>query len=759
MDIKRPSFTIQSSVKRIGKTEKLMEDSADLYVKIPKIKQPKNERLLKYKEPIATETDSLLFSGKVNISNATTEKCYHLKTFPLSIQNKENECLSRRNHNILQLNDECGALRMNNTGPPSMVCSLEINPSNITHPDLILGMYFHIVGLYCFNMDHLKMFYDGIFKLAFHGVGMFVFCSYDIFHSVDLRVQFYESKEYTLSLYGDKSELVSEDDVWEGVFVSEFIRLMAAPLSERWTLPMQVVMKDLVFLDTEVKIKYELIQTLIKYLTKCLITGFDTTCGFKEVDYLNNNMIKAIINFFKLETEESHFLNYFLDEISVLLDDHEVYLITYLNLIVEFEIQDSNFMELINQVFNIIHDPFLVKQYLRLQLKFFERDMDKYFDICFDISKKLLEMDPVQPFLYLNFIKYSHKAGKQQLLSTLINSNKQLHLSVDLIDAYYFFYKKFWNDNFVEKTLTNESTLKGYELEFLRRKCGKVIRNIENIGILSKGKCFFPCPCKEHEGYLETIWNNKKIFQEMKTNYFFNSENGVLHYSENKTENDNVKILYRKLLVLMDNVTLREIRKSMLEDESYTKLLISNQKKFPIGIVQEFLSCYKQALNIISNMGQVNQLELIQVSIFAYLYYFTGFYQKSYEILIFQLNNDFNINNYSLLKKVFLECNMKKMKLSKNQVDTLVKLTILAISYESRCFNELQYSTVIFIKKVLLTLLLQEMSAINESNLGYKTPTLAEKTDLLVKKFLEVMTPFINKSLMNKVVSFLKQIR
>lgn len=736
-----------------------MKDSSDLYVKIPKIKQSKNERLLKYKESITTDADNLLFRGEINISNVTTEKCPHLKAFPLTIQNSENECLTRRNRNITQLTENGNPLLMNNTGPPSMVCSLEINPSDITHPDLILGMYFHIVGLYCFNMDYLRKFYDSIFKLAFHGVGMFLFCCYDIFHSVDLRVQFHGSEEYTISLYGDKSGLIAEDDVWEGVFVSEFIRLMASHTSERWTLPMQVVMKDLVVFETEVKIKYELIQTLIKYLTKCLFTGFDTTCGFNEVDYLNNNMIKAMINFFRLEADENHFLNYFLNEIAVLLDDHEVYLITYLNLIVEFEIQDSYFMELINQVFNFIHDPFLVKQYLRLQLKFFERDMDKYFDICFDISKKLLEMDPAQPFLYLNLIKYSHKAGNQQLLSTLINYNKQIHLKVDFTDSYYSFYRNFWNEYFVEKSLTRECTLKSYELEFLRRKCGKVIRNIENIGILTKGKCFFPGPCKEHEGYLESIWNNKMIFEEMKSNYFFNADIGVLQCNKNTTENDHVKVLYQKLLVLMDNVTLRDIRTSMLEDESYTKLLISNQKNFPIEITQEFLSCYKQALEAISTIDRINHLELIQVSIFAYLYYFTGFYKKSYEILMFQLDNDFNINNFILLKKVLMEYDVKKMELTKIEVDKLIKLTVLSISYESRCFNDLQYTTVMFIKKVLLNLLIKEDSALNEANVSCKTPTFTEKTDLLVKKFLEVMTPFINKSLMNKVVSFLRQLK
>ncbi|OBA25204.1 hypothetical protein HANVADRAFT_54061 [Hanseniaspora valbyensis NRRL Y-1626] len=793
-------------------------NNTDQYVQLQTIKLPKNQRLLKYNESMILSKDGELKEKdnfQINISNFITEKCSHPRTCPLTIQNTERECISTRNDYITQITDSESIVYLNNTGPPSMVCSLEMNPSDITDPDLILGMYFHISGMLCFNMDNLRSFYESLFKISFHGVGMFLVCVFDVFHSVDLRIQFYDDEEYNISLFGNnnnnsnnnsdnnnnntnnnnsnnsnnnnsnninKSALdLKEEDVWEGAFVSEFIRLMALHTSgEKWSLPMQVIAKDLVDLESEVKIKYELIQTLIKYLPKCLMTGFDTTSGFYEVDYLNNNMIKAMTTFFTLESDNNDhnnnnsnssnnsnnnniFLSYFLNEISLLLDDHEVYLITYLNFIVKFEIHDTYFMKLINQVFNLCHESFLIKQYLQIQLNFFERDLSNNLNICYKISEKIFQIDPIQPSIYLNFIKYNHRIGNKKILFNLINENKQNSFKVDLFDSYYFFYRNFWYENFVQKNLNNmKYTLKHYELEFLRRKYGKVIKNIENIKKLSKGKSFLAFPCREHDGYLETIWNNDKIFQEMQNNYYFNLDNGVIpleQIEEEEEVNSLIKKIYRKQLVLMENVTVRKIRKTMLEDESFATLLILNQKNFPIPIITQFLNCFKQTLQIISKTDNIIDIDPIQLSMLAFFYYFTGFHQKSFDILNFLLEKNFNINNYKLLQKVLIEDMFKKIKLGKKEIQQLIKLNILAISYESRCFNELQYSNVIFIKKILLKVVVDASYKVNESSLKSVQFEPIDKTEMLIKKTLEVMTPFINKSLMNKVISFIKQVR
>ena len=781
------STTVTEKLKHINSNN----NNTDQYVQLQTIKLPKNQRLLKYNESIILSKDGELkekANFQINISNFITEKCSHPKTYPLTIQNTERECITTRNDYITQITDPESIIYLNNTGPPSMVCSLEMNPSDITDPDLILGMYFHISGMLCFNMDNLRSFYESLFKISFHGVGMFLVCVFDIFHSVDLRIQFHGDEDYNICLYGNNNKNSNnnnnnnnnsdldfkEEDVWEGAFVSEFIRLMTLHTSgEKWSLPLQVITKDLVDLESELKIKYELIQTLIKYLPKCMMTGFDTTSGFYEVDYLNNNMIKAMTTFFTLESDYNNnnndsniFLTYFLDEISLLLDDHEVYLITYLNFIVKFEIHDTYFMKLINQVFNICHESFLIKQYLQIQLKFFERDLPNNLSICYKISEKIFQIDPIQPTIYLNFIKYNHKLGNKKNLFNLINKNKQHSFKVDLFDSYYSFYRNFWYKNFVQKILNNmKYTLKHYELEFLRRKYGKVIRNIENIKKLSKGKSFLAFPCKEHDGYLETIWNNDEIFQEMQSNYYFNSDNGVIPLEQEQMEeveeeaNSLIKILYRKQLVLMENVIVRKIRKTMLEDESFATLLILNQKNFPIPIIIEFLNCFKQTLQIISKTENIIDIDPIQLSMLAFFYYFTGFHQKSFDILIFLLEKNFNINNYKLLQKVLIEDMFKRIKLGKKEIQQLIKLNILAISYESRCFNELQYSNVIFIKKILLTVVVDDSYKVNESNLKSTQFEPIDKKELLIKKTLEVMTPFINKSLMNKIVSFIKQVR
>ena len=784
--------TVTEKLKQTNSNNNNNNNNTDQYVQLQTIKLPKNQRLLKYKESIILSKDGELKEKdnfQINISNCITEKCFHPKTYPLTIQNTERECITTRNDYITQITDPESIIYLNNTGLPSMVCSLEMNPSDITDPDLILGMYFHISGMLCFNMDNLRSFYESLFKISFHGVGMFLVCVFDIFHSVDLRIQFHDDEEYNISLFGNnnnnnsnnnKSDLdLKEEDVWEGAFVSEFIRLMALHTSgEKWSLPMQVIAKDLVDLESEVKIKYELIQTLIKYLPKCLMTGFDSTSGFYEVDYLNNNMIKAMTAFFTLESDYNNsnndnkgnnmFLTYFLNEISLLLDDHEVYLITYLNFIVKFEIHDTYFMKLINQVFNICHESFLIKQYLQIQLNFFERDLSNNLNICYKISEKIFQIDPIQPSIYLNFIKYNHRIGNKKNLFNLINKNKQHSFKVDLFDSYYSFYRNFWYENFVEKNLNNmKYALKHYELEFLRRKYGKVIRNIENIKKLSKGKSFLAFPCKEHDGYLETIWNNDKIFQEMQNNYYFNLDNGVIPLEQEQLEkeeeeeeiNSLIKNLYRKQLVLMENVTVNKIRKTMLEDESFATLLILNQKNFPIPIITEFLNCFKQTLQIISKTDNIIDIDPIQLSMLAFFYYFTGFHQKSFDILIFLLEKNFNINNYKLLQKVLIEDMFKRIKLGKKEIQQLIKLNILAISYESRCFNELQYSNVIFIKKILLKVVVDDSYKVNESNLKSAQFEPIDKTEMLIKKTLEVMTPFINKSLMNKVISFIKQVR
>ncbi|XBW37517.1 hypothetical protein QEN19_003099 [Hanseniaspora menglaensis] len=732
--------------------EDSFQDSCDIFLPVQFNKLPKDHRLLKYNEKIAKDS-SFTKKEQINVSNPASIQCNHKKIYPLVIQRTENECLTNRNNYISQITDSENPISANHLGLPSMVSSLEINPSDITHSELILGLYFHLTGWYCFNMDNLKKFYNNILKINFNCEGMFILCTYDLFHKVDLRIKFYAEREYEILVYGSKDNHISEEDVWDGAFVSEFIRLMICHSTDKWSLPLQVVLEDIVDLEKDIKIEYELLETLLKYLPKCLMTGFDTTCGYNEVDYLNNNMTQAIIFFFKLEASDHPFLHIFLKKLTLLLDSHECYLITYLYLLVEFEVFDEYFMELISQVFNFIDDPYLVKQYLRLQLKFFERNEDMYFDMCYEISKKMYQMDPVQPFVYLNFINYNYKAKNNRILLLLLTENKNLNFKVDLIDSYYAYYKTFWSAKFVANSFSNLQSLKSYEIEFFRRKCDKHIRHIENVKNLIQGNTFFAFPCREHCGYLESIWNSKPLFEDMKAHYFDTSITEEPLWEEKAIKNEPLKDLYKTQILLLKNITLNSLRKTIISDEVFGKMLVENVCNLPIKGLNILLDCYKQTLGKLTAYNESVVILAEEMSLVAHSFYFTGFYKKSFEILMFQLDEQFTIKNFVLLKQVITEWGLENLSFKKQEIDAILKFVVFGISYESRCFNDLQYSTVMFIKNIMYFLLIDLTKQDYETILDSEKKLIINRHDALVKKTLDIIAPLINKSLANKVVS------
>lgn len=509
--------------------------------------------------------------------------------------------------------------------------------------DQINNVYTVCEGLDLFNMDELKHSIKTNFFIKENDV--FMLCAYDMFHQVDLRITFMnDMKEYEIDLHNND---LSEEVVWEGVYVSEFIRMFQTMDDYKTSNPHVSKLNDFCQMSN-IKVEFQLFDLLMKYAPYSLQTGFDETCGFIEIDYINNNMIVAIRNFLSIRANGDDLLKMLLRKLIDYLDSHEVYLLMYLYLVNWFEIEDETFMNLINQAINFIEDPYLIKQYLILQLRFFERN-DKFINICYIISKKLFELNPKDSFIQLNMIKYLY------MTKSLEHDLSDLNLNHE--------------HNIKEKLEIPQLSLKNFHFDYLLTEYSNVeIKEVENIRILTNGNIFYNYP-KSSNGYLNFIWDNDDIFKDSAMNH--------------DTSMDDLLAMQMECY---ENILINDCLVKCTGFLSYlTKINFKNEN----NSIKRYLYVRKKTLQYLNNTKSKDKRLLCSS------YYFLGMYESCMKISMDILNICFDRFVFDILLQSTKE-------IDDVDVSIVLKYITIALSFEVRFYNNVHLSITRYVKEVLM---------------------------------------------------------
>lgn len=510
----------------------------------------------------------------------------------------------------------------------------------------INNVYMVCEGLDLFNMDELK---DSIrANFVFKPDSVFMLCAYDMFHNVDFRCTFMnDMKRYEIDVDTEQTE----EGVWEGVYVSEFIR-MFQKLDDCKNAITHVSKLDDFCHMSSLKVEFQLFDLLIKYAPYSLQTGFDITSGFTEVDYINNNMIKAIRNFFSIRADGEALLKMLLVKLVDYLDSHEVYLLMYLYLINWFQIEDETLMNLVNQAVNVIKDPFLIKQYLLLQLKFFERS-SKYTTICYTISKKLFEVSPKDAFIQLSLIKYlyltkNHKANLFDL------DLKHEHSNIKSVD-------------------TPQLSLKNFHFDYLLTEyANEEIKEVENIKILTHGNVFYNYP-KSSGGYLNFIWDNKDIFEKSLMNENVSAD-GLLAMQMECYQN-----------ALINNCLI----KSKELDSQFADYLSSISLKNESNVVGRYLDVRKRTIRYLQSPTKKEK------KLMCSSFYFLGMSESCMKLAIDILDTEFDRFTFNMLLESAREANGIDLSI-------VLKHMTVAMSHEVRFYDSVHFAITEFVRKELM---------------------------------------------------------
>ena len=626
------------------------------------LKQSKKTRLLKYNETLTYLSFSKSFKipQQPLINSQPNYKPFILEEYP-------NESISQRDVYI----DELFIYL-----PTYLIFSRPSSKSMKGHyyqynVEQIHNVYTISFGLDFFNMDDLKKSLRTSLKINKNDI--FMVCSYDMFHNIDLRITFIDDlKDYEIITYNNT--IYSEEDIWEGAYVSEFIRTFkecdTLGYKKSW------VSYDNDFLKmSDIKVEFQLFDLLIEYFPYSLKTGFASFRGFKELDYINNNMIIGIIKFFEMRQDGETLLKSFANKLIDHLDSHEGYLLLYLALINHFKIEDEAFMHLLNQAINFIKDPFLIKQYLLLQLSFFERNKEKKFiQICYEITVKLFKLSPNEAFSQLNLIKYLY----------LTNNLKYDLLEFQLVNNQ--------TDN-VDITKQSSRSIKNFHFDYLLTEYSNPeIKEVENIKILTHNSTFYNFPNSKH-GYLNVIWNNKEIFEDyvIEQNYF-----------ELNNMDPEMIDLFEMQLKMTNNLLITSLIKDLLiMDESFLKYLLSiNYKKSPNNIIENFLVVYKKTLTFIER-NKFNANETLEgqqyekLKLLCLSYYFLGMNQSCVNITETLLNFKFD--------RLIFELYLKSLKhMEAFNIAEILKNIVIGLSFENRFYDKVHFTVTKFVKMELI---------------------------------------------------------
>jgi len=426
---------------------------------------------------------------------------------------------------------------------------------------------------------------------------------------------------------------------------------------------------------SDIKVEFQLFDLLIEYFPYSLKTGFASFRGFKELDYINNNMIIGIIKFFEMRQDGENLVKSFTNKLIDHLDSHEGYLLLYLALINHFKIEDEAFMHLLNQAINFIKDPFLIKQYLLLQLSFFERNKEKKFiQICYEITVKLFKLSPNEAFSQLNLIKYLY----------LTNNLKYDLLEFQLVNNQ--------TDN-VDITKQSSRSIKNFHFDYLLTEYSNPeIKEVENIKILTHNSTFYNFPNSKH-GYLNVIWNNKEIFEDyvIEQNYF------ALNNMDPEMFD-----LFEMQLKMTNNLLITSLIKDLLiMDESFLKYLLSiNYKKSPNNIIENFLVVYKKTLAFIErNKFDANETlegqQYEKLKLLCLSYYFLGMYQSCVNITETLLDFKFD--------RLIFELYLKSLKhMEAFNIAEILKNIVIGLSFENRFYDKVHFTVTKFVKMELI---------------------------------------------------------
>lgn len=613
----------------IKKKKKINNLPMDKYIiKNKEQKQTKYNKLLKYNEPLTYLSRSRTYELNTTFKY---EKKPDYKA--LILEETLNESILQRNNDVNK--------------PTCMIFAKPFNKHMSGHYykyniDEINNVYMVCEGLDLFNMDELKQSIRTNF--VFKADDVFMICAYDIFHHVDLRITFTnDMKKYEIDL---GTEYV-EEDVWEGVYVSEFTRMFQKMDDYKSMRTYVSKLDDFVKLQS-IKVEFQLFDLLIKYAPYSLQTGFDKTCGFNEVDYINNNMIIAIRNFFSVRADCDDLLKMFLTKLIDYLDSHEVYLLVYLYLINWFEIEDETFMNLVNQAVNVITDPFLIKQYLLLQLRFFERN-SQYTDICHTISKKLFEISPKDAFIQLNLIKYLY-----------LTKNFQYDLfDLDL--------KHEHNDNTTLET--PQLSLKNFHFDYLLTEyANSEIKEVENVKGLTYKNVFYNYP-ESSNGYLNFIWDNMEIFG-----------NSVMSDDGSKDELLSMQMeCYKNALISSCLIECKEMDTKFANYLS--DITLSNQN----NVIKRYLDVRKRTICYLQSPTRKDKKLLCSS------YYFLGMYESCMTIAKDILDTKFD----RFVFDMFLQ---SARKVKDIDISIVLKHITVAMSLEVRFYNNVHFVISKFVK-------------------------------------------------------------
>ncbi|CAI8496509.1 unnamed protein product [Hanseniaspora opuntiae] len=595
-------------------------------------RQSKYNKLLKYNEPLAYLSTSKTYEVNTNFKH---EKKPDYKA--LILEETLNESIAQRDDDV-----------------DKSTCIIFAKPFNKHmkghyykyNIDEINNVYTVFDGLDLFNMDELRQSIKANFVLKADDV--FMLCAYDIFHHTDLRITFMNDlKKYEIDFDPEHAE----EDVWEGVYVSEFTR-MFQELDDYMNVETHVSKLDDFCQLSSIKVEFQLFDLLIKYAPYSLQTGFDKTSGFNEVDYLNNNMIVAIKNFFSARADGKDSLKMFLTKLIDYLDSHEVYLLMYLYLINWFEIEDEAFMNLVNQAVNVIKDPFLIKQYLLLQLRFFERN-SKYSNICFTISVKLFEISPKEAFIQLNLIKYLYLTK---------------NFKTDLFDLEL---KHDHKDN--TRLEKHQISLKNFHFDYLLTEYANAeIKEVENIKILTHGNVFFNYP-ESSNGYVNFIWDNKAIFEDSVTS--------------NAASMD--QLLTMQMECYQNGLINNCLIKYKGVDKQFVNYLSNITSKDENNVIRKYLDVRKRTLSYLQSTAKRDE-KLICSS-----YYFLGMYESCIIVAIDIL--DFKFDRFVF--NMFLQSTREVEDIN---LSVILKYITVAMSLEVRFYNNVHLAITQFVKEELM---------------------------------------------------------